>query len=109
MRDDMIIRRESVDDHAAIAALHDDAFPRVDGAARSVESALIDELRGDGDVIDVHVAEPVTRAAALAVGAIVGAALVQLSAEGWATRWQPVATLGGSSLVGLLRMGTSGG
>jgi putative acetyltransferase len=52
MRDDMIIRRESVDDHAAIAALHDDAFPRVDGAARSVESALIDELRGDGDVID---------------------------------------------------------
>lgn len=52
MRDDMIIRRESVDDHAGIAALHDDAFPRIEGAARSVESALIDELRGDGDVID---------------------------------------------------------
>lgn len=52
MRDDMIIRRESVEDHAGIAALHDDAFPRVEGAARSVESALIDELRGDGDVID---------------------------------------------------------
>ena len=52
MRDDMIIRRERVEDHAAIAALHDDAFPRVDGAARSVESALIDELRGDGDVIE---------------------------------------------------------
>ena len=45
------------------------------------------------------------RDGALAVGAIVGAALVQLSAEGWATRWQPVATLGGSSLVGRLRMG----
>lgn len=52
MRDDMIIRRESVDDHAGIAALHDDAFPRIEGAARSVESALVDELRGDGDVID---------------------------------------------------------
>ena len=52
MRDDMIIRRERVEDHAAIAALHDDAFARVEGAARSVESALIDELRGDGDVID---------------------------------------------------------
>jgi coenzyme F420-0:L-glutamate ligase/coenzyme F420-1:gamma-L-glutamate ligase len=60
---------------------------------------------GDGDVVDVHLAEPVTPAAALAVGAIVGAALVQLSAEGWATRWQPVATLGGSSLVGRLRIG----
>ncbi|WP_353952852.1 N-acetyltransferase [Knoellia sp. S7-12] len=52
MRDDMIIRRESVEDHAGIAALHDEAFPRIEGAARSVESALIDELRGDGDVIN---------------------------------------------------------
>ncbi|MFQ1001622.1 coenzyme F420-0:L-glutamate ligase [Modestobacter sp. SSW1-42] len=59
----------------------------------------------DGDVVDVHVAEPVTPAAALSVGAVVGAALVQLQAEGWATRWQPVATLGGSSLVGRLRLG----
>ncbi|KGN33771.1 acetyltransferase [Knoellia sinensis KCTC 19936] len=48
----MIIRRERPEDFAAIAALHDDAFPRVDGAARSVESGLVDELRGDGDVID---------------------------------------------------------
>jgi coenzyme F420-0:L-glutamate ligase/coenzyme F420-1:gamma-L-glutamate ligase len=39
---------------------------------------------------------------------VVGAALVQLSAEGWATRWQPAATLGGSSLVGRLRIGTAG-
>ena len=66
-----------------------------------------DDDGGDGSVIAVHVAEPVTPAAALAVGAVVGAALVQLSAEGWATRWQPVATLGGSSLVGRLRMGGS--
>ncbi|KRE43052.1 GCN5 family acetyltransferase [Knoellia sp. Soil729] len=48
----MIIRRERPEDFAAIAALHDDAFERVEGAARSVESSLVDELRGDGDVID---------------------------------------------------------
>jgi coenzyme F420-0:L-glutamate ligase / coenzyme F420-1:gamma-L-glutamate ligase len=65
----------------------------------------LEEDGGDGDVVDVHLAEAVTPGAALAVGAVVGAALVQLSAEGWATRWQPVATLGGSSLVGRLRMG----
>ena len=59
----------------------------------------------DGDVVDVHLAEPVTPGAALSLGAVVGAALVQLQAEGWATRWQPVATLGGSSLVGRLRLG----
>jgi coenzyme F420-0:L-glutamate ligase / coenzyme F420-1:gamma-L-glutamate ligase len=64
---------------------------------------------GDGAVIDVHVAEPVTPGAALAIGAVVGATLVQLSAEGWATRWQPVATLGGSSLVGRLRLGGASG
>ena len=67
----------------------------------------LEDDAGDGDVVDVHLAEPVSPAAALAVGAVVGAALVQLSAEGWATRWQPVATLGGSSLVGRLRMGAS--
>jgi len=60
---------------------------------------------GDGDVVDVHLGEPVTPVAAVAVGAVVGAALVQLSAEGWATRWQPSASLGGSSLVGRLRLG----
>lgn len=52
MRDDMTIRRERAEDHAAVAALIDDAFPRVEGAARSLESSLVDELRGDGDVID---------------------------------------------------------
>ncbi|PRY57499.1 putative acetyltransferase [Knoellia remsis] len=52
MRDDLIIRRERAEDHASIAAVIDDAFPRVEGAARSVESGLVDELRGDGDVID---------------------------------------------------------
>ena len=59
----------------------------------------------DGDVVDVHLAEPVTPGAALSLGAVVGAALVQLQAEGWATRWQPAAPLGGSSLVGRLGIG----
>jgi coenzyme F420-0:L-glutamate ligase/coenzyme F420-1:gamma-L-glutamate ligase len=63
----------------------------------------------DGEVIDVHLAEAIAPPAAVAVGAVVGAALVQLSAEGWATRWEPAATLGGSSLVGRLRMGTPAG
>jgi len=61
----------------------------------------------DGDVVAVHLAEPVTPAAAVSVGAVVGAALVQLSAEGWATRWEPATSLGGSSLVGRLRLGAS--
>ena len=65
----------------------------------------LEEDGGDGDVVDVHLAQPVTPTAAVSVGAVVGAALVQLSAEGWATRWEPVSTLGGSSLVGRLRMG----
>lgn len=52
MRDDMVLRRERQGDHAQIAALHDDAFERVEGAARSLESNLVDELRGDGDVLD---------------------------------------------------------
>lgn len=62
----------------------------------------------EGDVVAVHLAEPVTPAAAVSVGAVVGAALVQLSAEGWATRWEPAASLGGSSLVGRLRLGAAG-
>jgi coenzyme F420-0:L-glutamate ligase/coenzyme F420-1:gamma-L-glutamate ligase len=65
-----------------------------------------EEDGGDGDVVAVHLAETVTPAASVAVGALVGAALVQLSAEGWATRWEPASTLGGSSLVGRLRLGT---
>ncbi|MGY1857882.1 coenzyme F420-0:L-glutamate ligase [Modestobacter sp. SYSU DS0290] len=59
------------------------------------------------DAVDVHLAEPFTAAATLALGAVVGTALVQLAAEGWATRWEPVTSLGGSSLVGRLRIGTA--
>ena len=62
--------------------------------------------QGDG-VIDVHLPERVTTAAALNLGALVGAALVQLHAEGWATRWEPVGAPGGTSLVGRLWLGTA--
>jgi coenzyme F420-0:L-glutamate ligase/coenzyme F420-1:gamma-L-glutamate ligase len=59
----------------------------------------------DDGVVDVHLPERVTAAAALNLGALIGAALVQLHAEGWATRWEPVGTPGGTSLVGRLWLG----
>jgi coenzyme F420-0:L-glutamate ligase / coenzyme F420-1:gamma-L-glutamate ligase len=40
---------------------------------------------------------------------VLGAVLVHLRAEGWATRWEPVATLGASSLVGRLWLGSDAG
>jgi hypothetical protein len=61
---------------------------------------------GDG-VVDVHLPERVTTTSAVNLGALVGAALVQLHAEGWRTRWEPVGTPGGSSLVGRLWLGTA--
>jgi coenzyme F420-0:L-glutamate ligase / coenzyme F420-1:gamma-L-glutamate ligase len=60
----------------------------------------------DDGVVDVHVPGALTVTAALNVGALLGAAVVQLHAEGWATRWEPVATPGGSSLVGRLWLGS---
>lgn len=62
---------------------------------------------GEGDgVVDVHLSDVVTTTTALNLGALVGAVIVQLHADGWATRWEPVATAGGTSLVGRLRLGT---
>jgi coenzyme F420-0:L-glutamate ligase/coenzyme F420-1:gamma-L-glutamate ligase len=67
---------------------------------------------GEGDgVVDVHLPEQALTAgarttAALNLGALLGAVLVQLHAEGWATRWEPVGTPGGSSLVGRLWLGS---
>jgi coenzyme F420-0:L-glutamate ligase / coenzyme F420-1:gamma-L-glutamate ligase len=62
----------------------------------------------DGAVVDVHLSDPVSPGAALALGAVLGAAVIQLHAEGWATRWEPAATFGGASLAGRLRLGTIG-
>jgi coenzyme F420-0:L-glutamate ligase/coenzyme F420-1:gamma-L-glutamate ligase len=82
-------------------------------AAFRVASAALPEfpvvLRhgGEGDgVVDVHLTERATTTAALNLGALVGAVVVQLHAEGWATRWEPVGTPGGSSLVGRLWLGS---
>jgi coenzyme F420-0:L-glutamate ligase/coenzyme F420-1:gamma-L-glutamate ligase len=72
------------------------------------EFPVVLRFGGEGDgVVDVHLPERVTPAAALNLGALIGAALVQLHAEGWATRWEPVGTPGGTSLVGRLWLGTA--
>ena len=62
---------------------------------------------GEGDgVVDVHLTDTPNLTTALNLGALLGAAVVQLHAEGWATRWEPGGTPGGSSLVGRLWLGT---
>jgi coenzyme F420-0:L-glutamate ligase/coenzyme F420-1:gamma-L-glutamate ligase len=60
---------------------------------------------GTVEVVDVHLTDAVSTTTALNLGAVVGGALVQLHAEGWAARWEPVGTPGGSSLVGRIRLG----
>ena len=78
-----------------------------------VASAALPEfpvvLRYGGEedgVVDVHLSDAVTTTTALNLGALLGAAIVQLHADGWATRWEPAATAGGTSLVGRLWLGT---
>ena len=61
----------------------------------------------DDGVVDVHLTDAVTTTTAVNLGALLGAAIVQLHAEGWTTRWEPVGTPGGTSLVGRLWLGTS--
>ena len=63
----------------------------------------------DDGVIDVHMPESPTVTAALNLGAVLGAAIVQLHAQGWTTRWEPAHTTGGTSLVGRLWLGTRPG
>jgi coenzyme F420-0:L-glutamate ligase/coenzyme F420-1:gamma-L-glutamate ligase len=60
----------------------------------------------DDGVVDVHLSDAVTTTTAVNLGALLGAAIVQLHAEGWTTRWEPVGTPGGTSLVGRLWLGT---
>ncbi|MGZ4566043.1 MAG: coenzyme F420-0:L-glutamate ligase [Blastococcus sp.] len=57
-------------------------------------------------VVDVHLSDAVTTTTALNLGAQLAAAIVALHADGWVTRWEPVGTPGGSSLVGRLWLGT---
>lgn len=82
------------------------------GAAFRVAAAALPEFpvvltwgRDDDGGIDVHLTDAAGLITALNLGAVVGAVLVQLRAEGWATRWEPVATPGASSLVGRLWLG----
>ncbi|NEK57236.1 coenzyme F420-0:L-glutamate ligase [Geodermatophilus sabuli] len=60
----------------------------------------------DDGVVDVHLPERATTTTAVNLGAVIGAVIVQLHAEGWTTRWEPVGTPGGSSLVGRLWLGS---
>ncbi|WP_222194106.1 coenzyme F420-0:L-glutamate ligase [Modestobacter italicus] len=98
---------------AATLTQRDGALAAVTEAFRTAVAALPEfpvvfryGSDGDGgDVVDVHLADPITPVTSLALGAVVGAALVQLQAEGWATRWEPAATFGGASLAGRLHLG----
>jgi coenzyme F420-0:L-glutamate ligase/coenzyme F420-1:gamma-L-glutamate ligase len=83
-----------------------DAF-RVAGAALP-EFPVVLRYGGEGDgVVDVHLTDAWSVPAAVNLGAVLAGAIVQLHAGGWATRWEPVATPGGSSLVGRLWLGTA--
>jgi coenzyme F420-0:L-glutamate ligase / coenzyme F420-1:gamma-L-glutamate ligase len=71
------------------------------------EFPVVLQYGGEEDgVIDVHLTDAITTTTAVNLGALLGAAIVQLHAEGWTTRWEPAATAGGTSLVGRLWMGT---
>jgi coenzyme F420-0:L-glutamate ligase/coenzyme F420-1:gamma-L-glutamate ligase len=63
----------------------------------------------DDGGFDVHLTDAPGLTTALNLGAVVGAVLVHLRAEGWATRWEPVSTPGASSLVGRLWLGDDAG
>jgi coenzyme F420-0:L-glutamate ligase/coenzyme F420-1:gamma-L-glutamate ligase len=83
------------------------------GEAFRIASAALPEFPvvlsygGEEDgVVDVHLTDAVTTTTAVNLGALLGAAIVQLHAEGWTTRWEPVGTPGGTSLVGRLWLGT---
>jgi coenzyme F420-0:L-glutamate ligase/coenzyme F420-1:gamma-L-glutamate ligase len=79
---------------------------RIAGAALP-EFPVVLRYGGEGTgVVDVHLAEAGTTTTALNAGAQLAAAIVALHADGWVTRWEPVGTPGGSSLVGRLWLGT---
>jgi len=79
---------------------------RVAGTALP-EFPVVLRYGGEGTgVVDVHLSDAVTTTTALNLGAQLAAAIVALHADGWVTRWEPVGTPGGSSLVGRLWLGT---
>ncbi|TFV53611.1 coenzyme F420-0:L-glutamate ligase [Blastococcus sp. TF02A-35] len=75
-------------------------------AAALPEFPVVLRYGGEGDgVVDVHLSDTVGLRTAVNLGAVVGVAVVQLHAMGWSTRWEPVGTPGGTSLVGRLWLG----
>jgi coenzyme F420-0:L-glutamate ligase/coenzyme F420-1:gamma-L-glutamate ligase len=79
---------------------------RVAGAALPEFPVVLRYGSEEDGVVDVHLTDAVTTTTAVNLGAQLGAAIVQLHAEGWTTRWEPVSTVGGTSLVGRLWLGT---
>jgi coenzyme F420-0:L-glutamate ligase / coenzyme F420-1:gamma-L-glutamate ligase len=84
-----------------------DAF-RVAAAALPEFPVVLSYGQDTDGGIDVHLADAATPTTALNLGAVLGAVLVHLRAEGWATRWEPVGSPGASSLVGRLWVGDDG-
>jgi coenzyme F420-0:L-glutamate ligase/coenzyme F420-1:gamma-L-glutamate ligase len=86
---------DAVADAVRVAALALPEFPVVLSYGQAAEGA-----------VDVHLTDAASVATGLNLGAVLGAVLMHLRAEGWATRWEPVATPGASSLVGRLWLGS---
>jgi coenzyme F420-0:L-glutamate ligase/coenzyme F420-1:gamma-L-glutamate ligase len=82
---------------------------RVAAAALPEFPVVLSYGRDSDGGVDVHLTDAATQTTAIALGAVLGAVLVHLRAEGWATRWEPVSTPGASSLVGRLWLGADGG
>jgi coenzyme F420-0:L-glutamate ligase/coenzyme F420-1:gamma-L-glutamate ligase len=78
---------------------------RVAAAALPEFPVVLTWGRDEDGGIDVHLTDAAGLTTALNLGAVVGAVLVHLRAEGWATRWEPVSTPGASSLMGRLWLG----
>jgi coenzyme F420-0:L-glutamate ligase/coenzyme F420-1:gamma-L-glutamate ligase len=60
----------------------------------------------DDGVVDIHLTDTLSTTTAVNLGAQLAAAIVQLHASGWATRWEPASTAGGTSLIGRLWLGS---
>ena len=80
---------------------------RVAGAALPEFPVVLRYGGEEAGVVDVHLTDAWSVPAALNLGALLAGAIVQLHAGGWATRWEPVGTPGGSSLVGRLWVGSA--
>jgi coenzyme F420-0:L-glutamate ligase/coenzyme F420-1:gamma-L-glutamate ligase len=96
--------RPGDDDEAAVAA----AFRSAAAALPEFPVVLTWGREIDGG-IDVHLTDAAGLGTALNLGAVLGAVLVHLRADGFATRWEPVGTPGASSLVGRLWVGADAG